>query len=107
MVAKCNTCCILMCIILRISSVAGGLFEFECDFHKYVRAKDLVKNEGLILRHLLRLTILCGEFSTFTDGDPDYEQISELTTKVCRTIDPSYTDRFLESDAQAKSLSPM
>ncbi len=87
--------------------ISGGIFDHEGDFYKYVRAKDLVKNEGLILRHLLRLIILAGECQTHADGDPDYERIGELATGVCRQIDPSYTDRFLESDQQARSLSPI
>ena len=84
--------------------VAGGLFEHECDFYKFVRARDMVKNEGLILRHLLRFVILTGEFKAQSAGDPDYERIADLTTRVCRRIDPSYTDRFLESDAEARKL---
>ncbi|MFQ5494345.1 MAG: hypothetical protein ACE5EX_03095, partial [Phycisphaerae bacterium] len=86
--------------------VAGGVAALESDFHKYVRARDLVKNEGLILRHLLRLTILTGEFFAHGD-DPDYEQIGELATRVCRSVDERYTDRFLESEREARSLAPV
>jgi superfamily II DNA/RNA helicase len=83
---------------------AGGVFEIEGDFYKFIRAHDLAKNEGLILRHLLRLTILTGEFLTRSGGDPDYERIGELATRVCRGVDPRYTDRFLEAEAEARKL---
>ncbi len=85
---------------------AGGLFEVEGDFYKFIRSRDLAKNEGLILRHLLRLAILSGEFLLRSDGDPDYERIGELATQVCRGVDPRYTDRFLEADAEARKLGP-
>ncbi len=84
--------------------LAGGIFELEGDFDKFVRARNLLKNEGLVLRHLLRLVILAGEFLEHSNQDPDYERIGELATQVCQSIDPRYTDRFLESDTEAKKL---
>lgn len=84
--------------------VAAGLFELDCDFYKFIRARDMVKNEGLVLRHLLRLTILADEFRTRSAGDPDYERIGELATRICRKVDPRYTDRFLASEQEAKKL---
>jgi len=84
--------------------VAGGVFENDNDFYRFIRHRDLVKNEGVVLRHLLRLVILSGEFSTLSEGDPDYERIGELTTRICRQVDPRYTDRFLEADAESKQL---
>jgi len=87
--------------------VAGGVFEAGCDFYKFIRARDLAKNEGLVLRHLLRLTILAGEFLTRSAGDPDYERIGELTTKACKQVDPRYTDRFLAAEAEARTLAPI
>lgn len=85
--------------------VAGALFEFDCDFYKFIKAKDLLKNEGLVLRHLLRLIILAGEFLQRSGGDPDYERIGELVTRVCRNVDPRYTDRFLASEEEARKIS--
>jgi superfamily II DNA/RNA helicase len=84
--------------------VAAGLFEFDCDFYKFVRARDLIKDEGLVLRHLLRLIILADEFMTTSDSDPDFERIGELATRVCQVVDPRYTDRFLASEQEAKRL---
>lgn len=79
--------------------IAGGAFAMHCEFFKFVKSCDLVKQEGLILRHLLRLVILAGELLEFTQ-DPDFQRIGELATDCCRRVDPSYTDRFL-ADAKA------
>jgi hypothetical protein len=84
--------------------VAGGVSEHAGDFYKFIRARDLAKNEGLILRHLLRLVILTGEFRERSDGDPDYEQIGEQATRVCQQVDPRYTDRFLQAEAESRKL---
>ncbi|MBW7904205.1 MAG: DEAD/DEAH box helicase [Phycisphaerae bacterium] len=83
--------------------VAGAAFEFDCDFYKFVRSAELVKQEGLVLRHLLRLAILAGEFLEFT-GDPDYERVGELATRTCHRVDPAYTDRFLADAAAIRKL---
>ncbi len=82
--------------------VAGGAFELDCDFFKLVRNRDLIRQEGLILRHLLRLVLLAREFFTRTE-DPDYERISELAARTCRKVDPSYTDYFI-ADAEARRM---
>ncbi len=84
--------------------IAGGIIDLEGDFEKFVRTRNLLKNEGLVLRHLLRLVILAGEFHEHSAQDPDYKRIEELVTQICQSIDPRYTDRFLESDAEAKNL---
>ncbi|QOJ14311.1 MAG: DEAD/DEAH box helicase [Planctomycetia bacterium] len=81
--------------------VGGAAFEGGCDFFRFVRSVDLIKQEGLVLRHLLRLVILAGEFFSLSQ-DPDYERISELAARTCRTVEPQYTERFL-ADAAARS----
>ena len=80
--------------------VLGGINEFEGDFYKYVGNRDLVKNEGLVIRHLLRLIILVEEFHGLSE-DPVYQDIGMKATKICQEIDPQYTDRFLESQKAA------
>lgn len=74
--------------------IGGGAFRMDCEFYKFVKSCDLVKQEGLILRHLLRLVVLATEFFAYTE-DPEYQSIAELATKTCRRVDPQYTDRFL------------
>ncbi len=83
--------------------VAGGAFELNCEFFKFVRARSLTKQEGLILRHLLRLVILAGEFFTRTE-DPDYQQIAEKATATCQRVDANYTARFLADASEVQRL---
>ena len=78
--------------------------EHDGDFYKFVRARDLIKNEGLVLRHLLRLVILAGEFHAQSGGDPDYELIRDAAMRVCQQVDANYTDRFLASQDEAAKL---
>ncbi len=82
--------------------VAGGAFELDCEFYRFVKSTNLIKQEGIILRHLLRLVILAGEFLART-ADPDYQRIGELATQTCRRVDPAYTDRFLAEATEMRS----
>ncbi|MCK4660048.1 MAG: DEAD/DEAH box helicase [Phycisphaerae bacterium] len=83
--------------------VAGAAFQMECDFYKLVGACNLAKQEGLVLRHLLRLVILAGEFYIQTE-DPDYQTLGERATRICHHVDPRYTDRFLAEAEEAKKI---
>lgn len=82
--------------------IAGGAFQLDCEFYKFVKSRDLIKQEGLILRHLLRLVVLATEFFTFTE-DPEYQTIAEQATRTCRRVDPQYTDRFLAEVGGART----
>jgi superfamily II DNA/RNA helicase len=82
--------------------VGGGVKEMGGDFYKFVRARNLIKQEGIVLRHLLRLVILAGEFFEQTQ-DPEYQAIGEAATNACRRVDPRYTDRFLEQAQAVKA----
>lgn len=83
--------------------IAGGAFQMDCEFFKFARAANLIKQEGIVLRHLLRLVILAGEFLVLTE-DPDYERVGELATQCCRRVDQRYTDRFLADAEDMKKL---
>ena len=85
-------------------AVAGGIFGLDCDFYKFVRNRNLTKNEGIVLRHLLRLVILAGEFLELADQDPDYQLIGEQATRACMQVDPRYTDRFLAEESAKKAI---
>lgn len=87
--------------------IAGALFDMNGEFFPFVRARNLIKDEGLVLRHLLRLVTLCRELSPPDDGDPDYERISEQATKVCQQVDAQYTDRFLTEEEEVQSLTKL
>ncbi|MGI0149857.1 MAG: hypothetical protein ACREDF_10050, partial [Thermoplasmata archaeon] len=91
-------------MLIQPKWILGAILEHGEDFFKFVRARDLLKNEGLILRHLLRLVILGGEFRARSGGDPDYEHIGTVATRVCQRVDERYTDRFLSAEAEAKKV---
>ncbi len=92
---------------VRPKWVAGGILDHGEEFFRFARARDLLKNEGLILRHILRLAILAGEFLEHSGGDPEYERIGELATRISRSVDPRYTDRFLAAQSEARSLAAL
>jgi len=82
---------------------AGKLLEFNGDFDKYIKAIDLVKQEGIVFRHFLRLILLCAEFALVSPPDVDaaewQEELRELAdrlTETCRDIDPQSTEKTIE-----------
>jgi superfamily II DNA/RNA helicase len=84
----------------------GDLLAYGGDFDKFVRSRDLVKQEGIVFKHLLRMILLCGEFAQLTpkDADPQAWQarlraIADTLTTTCRNVDPQSTDELLEEFA--------
>jgi superfamily II DNA/RNA helicase len=83
---------------------AGDLIQnYAGNFNLYVRTRDLIKQEGIIFRHLLRLILLCGEFAQVTPPDTsenewqaDLREIVERLTASCRAVDPTSTDEMIE-----------
>jgi superfamily II DNA/RNA helicase len=82
---------------------AGELLAQGGNFNRYVQSADLVKQEGIVFRHLLRLILLCGEFATAippdvapTDWQADLRDLSLQLTASCRAVDPASTDEMLE-----------
>jgi superfamily II DNA/RNA helicase len=82
---------------------AGELLRFGGNFNKYVQSRDLVKQEGIVFRHLLRLILLCGEFAQVTPADiaadawqQEMRDIANQLTESCRAIDPASTDEAIE-----------
>lgn len=86
----------------------------EGAFDAFVRARDLVKQEGIVFKHLLRMILLCREFAQLTpkpappppepsaQAEPPKEwpvrlgEIAEKLTAICRAVDPSSTDDALQ-----------
>jgi len=73
-------------------------------------AFELVKQEGILFKHLLRMILLCEELSQLTPKDSapaDWEfrlrDISSVLTTTCRTVDPQSTDEMLEEMAEEVS----
>jgi hypothetical protein len=82
---------------------AGELLRYSGNFNLYVRTRDLVKQEGIVFRHLLRLILLIGEFEQVTPPDTtgeewkrDLHDIAERLTASCREVDPASTDEAIE-----------
>jgi hypothetical protein len=87
---------------------AGDLLERGGDFDGFVRSRDLVKQEGILFKHLLRMVLLCNEFAQLTPAHTDpptwvarLRAISDVLTESCRRIDPQSTDEMLEEEAEA------
>jgi hypothetical protein len=82
---------------------AGDLLLRGGTFDQFVRARDLVKQEGIIFRHLLRMILLCAEFARLTPRQADAQQWqaklnawADTLTAACRAVDPQSTDDALE-----------
>ena len=82
---------------------AGDLLTLGGDFNKYVTSRELVRQEGMVFRHLLRLILLCREFSQVAPPDEKPEdwraemvELSQQLADSCRAVDPDSTDRALE-----------
>jgi hypothetical protein len=83
---------------------AAELLRFNGDFNTYVRNRDLSKQEGIIFRHMLRLILLCDEFSQLTPPDTTPEEwigwlrdLEARLTAACRKVDPTSTDQIIQS----------
>ncbi|MCS6864242.1 MAG: DEAD/DEAH box helicase [Gemmataceae bacterium] len=81
---------------------AGEVLQYG-NFNTYVTSKDLIKQEGLIFRHLLRLILLTQEFEQLTPPELTAEQwktelreISEKLTAICRAVDPTSTEQAIQ-----------
>jgi len=90
---------------LRTQSVwaAGELLRFNGNFNLFVKSRDLVKQEGIVFRHLLRMILLCGEFVQVTPPDTTESEwqwwlrdLSERLTASCRAVDPASTDEMIQ-----------
>jgi hypothetical protein len=82
---------------------AGELLRYAGNFNLYVRTRDLVKQEGIVFRHLLRLILLLGEFAQVTpaEADPaewqaDLRDVADRLTASCREVDPASTDEVIQ-----------
>ncbi len=86
---------------------AGDLLARGGGFDPFIRSRDLVKQEGILFKHLLRLILLCQEFSQLTPRDTTAESwqaalktLSDALSTACRTVDPQCTDETLEEIAE-------
>jgi superfamily II DNA/RNA helicase len=82
----------------------GDLLQFNGNFDRYVRSRGLIRQEGIIFRHCLKMILLCGELAEIeppmidpTEWRTDLSQLALLLTESCRDVDPSSTDEVLSS----------
>ena len=90
---------------VQVQSVwcAGEVLRFGGNFNKYVQSRDLVKQEGIVFRHLLRLILLCEEFAQLAPPECDAQAwrdelrgFADRLTESCRAVDPTSTDELIE-----------
>lgn len=82
--------------------IVGELLEFGGDFNKYVTARKLQKEEGILFRHCLRMILLLDEManvppleSTVETWEDPLDEIAARLTETCRAVDPQSTDEML------------
>jgi superfamily II DNA/RNA helicase len=90
----------------------GDLLNFGGNFDRYIRARDLTKQEGVVFRHCLRMILLCGEFSQIeppgiepAEWRRDLAELAGILTEACRAVDPESTDEVIET-LQKQSVDP-
>ena len=81
----------------------GDLLAHGCNFDAFVRSRDLVKQEGILFKHVLRMILLCNEFAQLTPNDvgantwrEKLRGIADVLTASCRSVDPQCTDEMLD-----------
>jgi len=82
---------------------AGELLEtYHGDFYKFISARELAQQEGVVFRHLLRMILLCEEFAQLTPSGLLREAWQERLrgwadrlTETCRAVDSQSTDQTL------------
>lgn len=84
---------------------AGELLSLGGDFNLFVTSHKVQKQEGVLFRHLLRLILLCGEFSQLTPPETtaeewiaDLRDIAGRLAETCRRVDPQSTDKTLDEE---------
>jgi hypothetical protein len=92
--------------------VAGEVLEFGGHFNKYIVAKGLQKQEGILFRHLLRLILLLDEMasippveSTPEDWEDRIDALMDRLIACCREVDPESTDEALDQGRGGDELS--
>jgi superfamily II DNA/RNA helicase len=98
-------------LVTRPVWIAGEALRFGGDFNKLITSKGIVRQEGIVFRHLLRLILLCNEFAQATPAEVDAEvwrqDLSDLAnaiTNCCRSIDPESTDKAIDAALHAPDL---
>lgn len=101
-------------VYVRSVWCVGDLLRFGGNFDRFVKARDLTKQEGILFRHCLRMILLCGEFALLEPPglDPvewrrDLTELAAILTESCRAVDPNSTDEVittLRAQAEGRDL---
>lgn len=101
-------------VFVRSVWCVGDLLRFGGNFDRFVKARDLTKQEGILFRHCLRMILLCGEFALLEPPglDPhawrrDMTELAAILTDSCRAVDPGSTDEVittLRAQAEGQDL---
>ena len=101
-------------VALRTTPIwaAGELIlDFRGDFNKFITAKRLQKQEGIVFRHLLRLILLLEEFVELepVEGDPlqwraELQDFADKLVECCRKIDPTSVEKTLVASKRSDLL---
>jgi superfamily II DNA/RNA helicase len=98
-------------LVTRPVWIVGEALRYAGDFNKLITSKGIVRQEGIIFRHLLRFILLCGEFFQVSPPDVDAElwraelrELSDSITNCCRAVDPESTDKAIEAAMAAPDV---
>lgn len=85
--------------------IVGELLNYDGDFNKYVTTKKLQKEEGILLRHCLRMILFLDEMAnvppentTVETWEDPLDDLADILTETCRKADPQTTDEVLAHD---------
>ncbi|WP_149496745.1 DEAD/DEAH box helicase [Roseiconus lacunae] len=91
--------------------IVGELLQYDLDFDKYITTKKLQKEEGILLRHCLRMILFLDEMAnvppdgTTVESWEDWmDDLAEKLTDACRKADPQTTDEVLSEEAGEDDL---
>ena len=99
---------------VRTNSVwcVGELLEFN-DFDKYITARKLQKQEGMVFRHALRMVLLIDEFARICPPERDADEwadelyeVADRLAEICKAADPQSTEKALEETRGKGEPSP-
>ncbi|WP_233902882.1 DEAD/DEAH box helicase [Stieleria maiorica] len=82
--------------------IVGELLNYDGDFNKYVTTKKLQKEEGILLRHCLRMILFLDEMAnvppentTVETWEDTLDDLADILTESCRNADPQTTEEVL------------
>ena len=97
-------------VTISAAWAAGEILNYGGNFNLFVQQRDIVRQEGIIFRHLLRLLLLCEEFMEVVPADTteeewrgDLGEIVARLTETCRVVDPTSTEETIQR-AQVKDV---